>query len=392
MTTSRQQKRNFLYEYLYYIYVVIYLFLVVSFGMGTKESELRYYLLFVLVLMTLFSSLLIRDKKKAKEKKKTKTNFPFIFAIVAALFYVTSLVLCVKAGVEMPFRVYTQISLFLLPAIYGYTIVKILPKETILRMLKVTLGISVIFYFLESRHTIFEFLKIENYAKINLLHSKTFTESNNLSEQFLQLFLIFNYLDNDKDKNLKRCKVVSFIFTILAFKRLSVIFALITLLFGSVIKRNENKTVNALIPTIIVVVLTCLYAQLLKGEIDGMSYDQVFDLTSGRNWILSHWADEGYVSYGYGSSMLIINKYLELDLVQIQLELGIVCLVAFVYSFFRRSEKNLYVFLVTTYVMLNYLTASGLPVINGTIAYFIGIEIINQGKINKEEVKNERID
>jgi hypothetical protein len=90
------------------------------------------------------------------------------------------------------------------------------------------------------------------------------------------------------------------------------------------------------------------------------------------------------VSYGYGSSILVIDKYLELDLVQIQLELGIICLVAFVYSFFRRSEKNLYVFLVTTYVMLNYLTASGLPVINGTIAYFIGIEIINQRKFKNE--------
>ena len=59
----------------------------------------------------------------------------------------------------------------------------------------------------------------------------------------------------------------------------------------------------------------------------------VYNLTTGRNYILSLWQKTGYFSYGYGTSMLVINRYLEMDLIEIFLELDVFCLLVFCFVF-----------------------------------------------------------
>lgn len=373
-SNARKRKISLLYKFLCYIYFSLYGFLVVSYNMGAKESEIRYIFL-AIITAVMYISYCFRRKTLKKNKAL------LLIITTAAVFYAVSIILCVKQSVALPFRVYVQTSLFLLPAIFAYLLTSIMDKAEVLGMLKIVTIIGVVGYFLEPRHTPLQFLNPDNYKDIDLLHSRTFTESSHFSEFFTQLFVIFNYYaDREESNRLKKYKYISLVFALLSFKRLSVLFIILLLLANNrkinlrtSIKRNK---LTIAIMTSVVALLTVGYTLLLQGKIANFGYNNIFDLTSGRNWILSRWGEYNYKSYGYGSSMIFIDKYLELDLVQIFLELGLLPLILFIFSFSAQS-RNKYYKLVTLYVLGNMLTASTLPWINGTLIFFIGLYLTN---------------
>ena len=113
----------------------------------------------------------------------------------------------------------------------------------------------------------------------------------------------------------------------------------------------------------------------------------LFSLTTGRNYILSLWEAKNYFSYGYGTSLLVINRYLEMDLLQVLLELNIISVFIFCFCYFRVAKKSLYSFLIMFYAFSNMLTASSLPYSLGWILLFITVFCISSDKCEDEGIK-----
>ena len=131
-------------------------------------------------------------------------------------------------------------------------------------------------------------------------------------------------------------------------------------------------------------IATVLYTEFMKGNLFP-GFD-IYNFTTGRDYILSLWNQINYMSYGYGSSMVLIGRYLEMDLVQIYMELNIIAVFAFSYVYFKIAGENVYSILVMTYAFFNMLTASSLPGSLSWIVAFLTIASVSSDKCRQENI------
>ncbi len=278
-----------------------------------------------------------------------------------------------------------------MPAINAFCLINIFSIKKVLNLMKITLAIVIIAYFCEPTHTLVSFFNISSWETFDILKFKSFTESHNFAEVFLQLFLFFYYFLKVKDKSFnnkttKICCWLSFIFTLLCFKRLGIVFIVAIILLEKIIDfRGKLSPKLILVFSILFTVMTVCYTQFMEGKI--FTNINVYKFSTGRDYILSLWRNKGYFSYGYGTSMLVIDRYLELDLVQIYLELGILAVFAFSYSFFKFAGRNVYSFIIMLYTFMNMLTSSIMPWPLGLMIALITISIISSDKCQDEKVE-----
>lgn len=393
MMTERELKisRTGLFNtFLFICFIVVYEYLIVFYNMGNEVSNWRYYI-FAAVTGVAFITYLLEKRQAGKEKRIYGRELLYLI-ITAALFFIESVMICRRIGAQLPFRVYVQISLFLLPAMYAYVLINIFDMRKVYTLMKCVTIVTIIMYFFEPAHTLIKFLNINNWLNINLIHSISFTESHNFFDTFLQLFLFFNYfkykvVDETQKKSMTFFCRLTLVFTFLSFKRLGLLFALLIILTRKLLNYDKNLKVPDIVISLFFVFITIAYTKLLQGELFNFAYNKLFNFTSGRNWFLQLWANKKYISYGYGSSMLVIGRYLEMDLTQIYLELNLICLFVYCYTFFKIPKKNLYANLVMLYVFFNMLTSSSLPWSIGWIVMFINVACISSKKYAEEGEK-----
>lgn len=377
---------------LFIFYIFSYLFLFEFFENNKFLFNFRHYILFFCFLISFLSMILKYDKTFLKDNLYCKKSIYVL--IVGVIFLIFSFFAAHKVGYSFSFRSVVQTSLFVLPTIYVFNIINILPIEKIIKLLKIVTLIFVMFYFTEERHTIFEFLKLENWRNISYTNSNSFTESHICAESFLQLFLFFffikrYYKNRIKIKNLNLYTTLNFIFTILSFKRLGVLFAII-IMFGSLFI-NYNKKIkfkSNLILTAFFVIMTTVYSEILKGTITIHGLD-INKLTTNRDYILSLWSAKNYFSYGYGTSLYVIGRYLEMDLMQIYMEIGIFCLTIFIYFYLSLAGKKLYTNLIIIYVLFNLLTSSTMPWTSGWVLLIINLCVTSSDMLEKNMTNKE---
>lgn len=375
---------------IYVIFLITYLTTLEVYGMGNENSRIRYYIL-ILAMAIAIITLLYKYGFKLWNKRLRSINL-LLTIFTAIVFLILSINKAMEAKYNLNFRTVTQISLFLLPAIYIFALVNIFETKTIINLMKITCIILVVVYFCEPVHNIKTFFIIENWKAINFFQSNSFTESHICSEAFLQLFLFFYYyyLKAVKEKsntklNLRVYTIICFVFTILSFKRLGMLFAIGIFVLGQMSRwvsfLDFDKRLHKITPIVLsitFVLLTIFYTEIIRGTIF-KSLD-VFTLTTGRDYILSLWEKKNYLTYGYGSSLLIIGRYLEMDLIQIYLELNVFALFLFCYTFFKNSSSKVYPVLIMLYAFLNMLTASSLPYSLSWILLIINISCIEDKK------------
>ena len=361
------------------IYVLTYEFLVLNYNMGNSISRWRYY---ILAFVTIFSSISLLFVKRHKKLIGKELLLMFIPAVLFLIFSFY------KASVHdsaIHLRTFVQISMFLLPAIYAFNIINIFPREKIILLMEFAAVATIIMYFCEPKHTILQFFNPDNWVNISFLRSTSFTESHNFFDSFLQLFLFFFFF-KDLVKNEKQKKTMSvfskimFVFAFISFKRLGILFLIFMLCFGNKLKNKTFKKNHALIVAVIVTIITVIYTKILQGELLNFDYDTLFNITSGRKWFLDIWAKTDYISYGYGTSMEIIGRFIEMDFVEIYLELNMLCLFAFAYCLLKIPKKSQYSTLILIYVVSNMLTSSSLPWTFGFIVMYATAALIGAEK------------
>ena len=390
MLNVKFYKKNAIHIVTYLLYIIIYLVTLQLFGMGDSYARIRYYILAVAVII-IFIELILRYRSGFFKNKKIYSKELLFTIFTSVIFALVSINKAKLVGYPLDMRTLVQISLMLLPSLYVFGFNNIFSTKTIIKFMKFTLIAVIIAYFCEPKHTIFNFLNPSNWASINIFTSKSFTESSLCSETFLQLFLFFNYFKNIKDENinkksLKLYCMISLIFTILSFKRLSMVFALSIILLRKIVdlRSKINKKIIYIL-SIFFTIITIYYLKFMTGELNILGIN-VYEFTTGRDYILSLWQKTNYFSYGYGTSMLVIGRYLEMDLIQIYLELNVYCLFLFAYTFFRIAKNNLYSLLIMCYVFFNMLTASSLPTSLPWIILLTTISLISSDKCKDENI------
>ena len=377
------KKKNVLTDFLYVLFVVFYLIALLVWGMGSSLSQIRYYILMVATVVAGFD-LILRKNKMCYGK-----NMLLVIPL-GVLFLLLSMQRASEAHHEILFRTYVQISLVVLPALYALFLINLLKVSSLIKLMKLTLICTAIVYFMEPGHGILDFVNVSNWTKISVIHSNSFTESDICSETFFNLFVFFNFYKNAKGKEIdsksaRLCYRISLIFTILCFKRLAMLFVICIVVLDKVIDwRGQISKYLVPLMSILFTVATVLYTEFMKGDLFP-GFD-VYNFTTGRDYILSLWKRIDYISYGYGSSMVLIGRYLEMDLVQIYMELNILALFVFAFVFFKIAGTNVYSVMTMTYAFLNMLTASSLPGSLSWVIAFITIASVSSDKCSREQI------
>ncbi len=382
----RIKKGNVLVVLSYITFLMVYLISLMIYGMGNDNSRVRYYFLaaaIVIAYIAMLSKYGLYFFRKDLHGKELN-----LVLIIGVIFWIISVQRASEIGKVIPFRTYVQIALILFPALYAFSLINLFSIHSLINIMKASLICLVIIYFLEPDHTIFQFFVRSNWINLTFLNS--FTESSLCAESFLQLFLFFNFYRNveKQDKSMQVCFWISLIFTILSFKRLGIVFALLMLVLNYVIDlRGRISTKWVWFFSVFFSVMTHFYFKFMIGEL--LPNVNVYEFSTGRDYILSLWENAGYESYGYGSSMLVIGRYLEMDLIQIMLELNGLALFVFCYVFFRIGQKNVYSMLIMSYIFLNMLTASSIPYSLGWIIAMLTVSTISSEKYKAEGLKYE---
>lgn len=369
--------------FFYFLFVIVYFYVLVRYGMGTTQGNIRYILLLIAIVFA-FLSIFFKYKKDQINKlygKKLLFIIPLCFVIVVYSFFKAK-----NIGYNFSYRTLVQTSLILFPSLYVFCFINLFSTKSIVNMMKVTTVILILAYFFEGGHGIFDFFNISNWSSLSFKYS--FLESNICSGPFIYLFLLFNYFVESKEydfdkKRLNIYRIVTLIFSILCFKRLGMLFVIVMFFINRFVnwdKKISNKIF--IIVGILFAVVTVLYTKFMEGTL--LPQINVYQITTGRNYILSLWKNAEYLSYGYGTSMLVIGRYLEMDLVQMYLEMGFLITLLFCLSFFKIAQNKLYSLVIMTYAFLGLLTASMFPSILSTILLLINISIVSSNKIKDE--------
>lgn len=382
------RKKNFLYFSLYILFLFTYYFLVSKIGMGAPVANIRYYFMFILSIIGLIT-LAYRSKFRG-----TYSNKLLLTILVGLFFLIISKVKADSVGYTLDIRTFVQIFLIVCPSLMAYSIVNNFSIREIINIMKVTTIITIFGYFMESSHSISNFLNISNLSPFKLFSNGSILESSMCSEVFVQLFCFFFYFkdlnfENEEKKSLEFFSKLTFCFTVMSFKRLAVVFCILLPFICKFINlKGRNYKKRYIITSIIFCVLTVLYSEFMKGEL--FTNIDVYTFSTGRDYILSLWKSYNYFSYGYGTSMLVIGRYLEMDLVQIYMEIGLVSVFVISFVYFKIVNRSNYSYLIMLYSFFNLLTSSSFPSPVSWIILFITVGVIASDKLIDEGMRYEK--
>lgn len=382
------RKKNFLYFSLYILFLFTYYFLVSKIGMGAPVANIRYYFMFILSIIGLIT-LAYRSKFRG-----TYSNNLLLTILVGLFFLIISKVKADSVGYTLDIRTFVQIFLVVCPSLIAYSIVNNFSIREIINIMKVTTIITIFGYFMESSHSISNFLNISNLSPFKLFSNGSILESSMCSEVFVQLFCFFFYFkdlnfENKEKKSLEFFSKLTFCFAVMSFKRLAVVFCILLPFICKFINlKGQNYKKRYIITSIIFCVLTVLYSKFMKGEL--FTNIDVYTFSTGRDYILSLWKSYNYFSYGYGTSMLVIGRYLEMDLVQIYMEIGVVSVFVISFVYFKIVNRSNYSYLIMLYSFFNLLTASSFPSPVSWIILFVTVGVIASDKLIDEGMRYEK--
>lgn len=374
---------------LYLMSVLMYLTALIVFGWNNEHSldNLRYVMLVIAIAHGYF---LLFLRRKLIFKKDNFGNAILLIYVVAILFFILSVIQAKKVNHALGTRTYIQIALLLIPAMYAYCLLNLLDTRTITKLFEITLLINIFFYiFIDKGLGIF--FDLSKYTLISFRDSYSPFETSKNPDQFFCMFAYFNFFRNTATNEKERKEynfyyILSIIFVVLTFKRLAIVFLPCVLILNKILDmRLELPKFMPLLTALLFTAATYFYTLFMRGA-SFLGID-VYTFTKGRNYILSLWDAKGLFSYGYGSSYEIINRYLEMDLVQIYLEIGLLAVFVFSFAYFKIAGTNVYAYMLMLYVFFNLLTASSIPYPMGWVLILITIVCVSSDKLTAEQVE-----
>lgn len=357
-------------------------------------DDLKYFLVAAAVGVAIVQMLTFRIYEKKNRDYIFKKEL-IILLIICAIFLLYSGYLAHKSNVPIARRTYVEILYLVIPALYAFCIVNTYDFNQIEKLMKITFWSYLILYMYSIN--IFA-VSINDILNISFIKSTSYFESSIFAFPMLVLFFFFSYYR--KNKNNKYYWIGSFILTLLTFKRMIMVWAIVLFILDNIIElRVIVKKRWKYILAAIFIFATVIYYQALcdtglgKFIVDTLGVD-LESGTMGRKWFLSLLFNRKYSTFGYGSSSIVLGeifnigdiKYLEMDLVKIYLELGIICLSIFTIYLWKITKDNLFSIVMMLSIFMNSLVSHSLTnPFEWTIVY-LTIIYISQGSSNRNDL------
>ena len=334
----------------------------------------------VLIIAIIWGVFLLKNKK---DKYIFSKEFASVW-IVITIFILIILILIIYSNNFYTGTIEEFIKL-ILPIIYVFIVLNTFNFKEIYVSMSVTLILSLIGYVIEIGTSNFS---LANILTMNFFSSYSPFESSMSCGIAIALFVFFVYYDKNKI-----FKYLSFIFVIFTFKRLFIVFAIVLLILSKFVDINKvvrNKYIT--IAKVFFIVATILYYIFLLPssshffeKVVGNSQDE---FTMGRSSFLRTLENSDFISSGLGSTTQVIGRGLEMDLIKIYLELGIIGLITFVLGYWNCAGNKVYTFIYMTFQFFNMLTSHSLTSSFDWILAFLIIGCISYKTNNQEFQKN----
>ena len=268
-----------------------------------------------------------------------------------------------------------------MPIVLAYSMLNVLGERDLYGCMVAVLVVCLAGYLVELWS---QGVSVSSVFSASLDEGNSSTESSGFSDIALMLTFYFAFFSRRKLP-----LIVSAVFTVLAFKRLAMLVAVIVLVIGLFKPSVERVEVRRGVVTFLKVAtlaLATLWVWLLLPEqqqlFDSIFGRTPFDFTMGRSESLRYLWSSGFQSYGYGSANETVSALFgvpfEMDLAKIAFELTPLATILFVWLFWDVAGTSLWGILIVGYYMLNMITSDSLTSnFAFTIAYMT-IGAVNQ--------------
>ncbi|MBD7916457.1 hypothetical protein H9660_15035 [Clostridium sp. Sa3CUN1] len=354
-----------------------------SFGLRNSVFKLLKYLITLIVFLICANDI----KNDLKEKKSLDYIFELKrIAIVLVVFFSISIFKVYQVKV-FTYKTIEELMQLTIPFVYTFFIINFMSLEDIMKLMKYVLGLSLIAYVLSiglDKFTIANFLSISFFNSYSPFESADFAE---ISSSLSAFFIYYR-------KKSPKAAIISFIFCFLVFKRM-LLLQLFVLAFISILNLSDKKVNNIVMwgTKFFFIISTFFFYFLLKQEnswlFNKYTGMDIGDFTMGRVYRLWYPLKE-YVSYGFGSTSNVLGHNLELDLIKILIEIGVIGLIIFICCYLDLARNNFYSFVIMGGIFGNLLFASCLTSTVGWIFRLICIAAIfyKRDELNCNEDEN----
>lgn len=313
--------------------------------------------------------------------------------ILIAILGVLSLFYSFRAR-KFDFESIMQLIQIILPFLYAYLMINLFNLEEIKEFMIVALFLTWIGYI--SCIGISKFFDLSNYASISYRTSYSAFENSTFAEVASGLAAYFIY-------NIKKMPILAtltLILNLFIFKRVFVLMAIVLFILSLMNKENDlvkEKTIKFVkyFWCVVVFLIYFIYqppvAQLIGKEVD----IDLVGFTMARIYRLWYVIEQGFQSYGLGSTSLFINSrglsYIgsefEMDFIRIMFELGPIAIIVIVFTYLKIIRRNKYSFFLICFCFLNLLMANGLVMYWGWSMRLITIAIVNNYGSNMNRIE-----
>lgn len=316
------------------------------------------------------------NKNKMKYTSELKTG---IFLFIS--FIVISNVKAYQVDANFNFFPGEAIRLFV-PFLYAFIFINFLSMHDIEMFMKFVLLLSIVAFFIS---TDFSTITLKDIFSISFSNSYSPFENSKISFLSFTLASFFIYY---RDK-FPGWTIASMIMVFLIFKRVYILGVLILLIASTnFFRKVKIKKWILYISSLMWILLIELYMFLLNPlnynwEIDRFHFD-IVDFSMSRAYRVWYLIQNNYLSSGLTSTTKFLqNNFffngttLELDLIKILMELGILGIIIVVICYYRLARESFYAYLLMSILFLQFLMASGIDGYLEMSIVFISMAVAN---------------
>lgn len=297
-----------------------------------------------------------------------KNNLKYLIGLRTGIFLfisfiVISIIRSQQSG-TLPNLFWGEAIRLMIPFIYTFLFLNFLSVHDIELFMKFGLIIALVAFFLSTN---FSAITLNNILSISFLNSYSPFENSEVSFLSFALATFFIYYKN----KFPICTILAMLLVVLTFKR--VYFLGILLLFiasMNFFKRIKIKRWVLYISSITWILLVKFYMFLLNPinynlGLEKFHFD-VVNFSMNRAFRVWYLIQHNYLSGGLTSTTKFLQNNLffngttlELDLIKILMEIGIVGVIIFIICYYRIVGRSLYAYLLISIMLLQFLMASG---------------------------------
>lgn len=331
-------------------------------------SQVKYIVGMICCAFAMYGTLSIRKKERVFRKELTSILLVVLaFGILSCGYSISSNRFCYRTIQELIFMAF--------PVLIAYGILNQLSAKKIEKCMSYILYISIICYVIQLGMN-FNQLVIA-FAGMKFNDSYSALESSSFAGISIALAIYFLYYRSNK-----LSLVLSVLFVIMTFKRLAVVFVIFLLLFPRITRKDTeiNRYLLLLTKLGFVVGTLMVFVLFIPENVTYILNNYGIDLekfTMTRTYRFNLLYNSNFTSAGLGSTTeYLLSHYgigLELELIRLRYEVGILGLIIFVNNYFNIVKKNRYCYIVMVYLFLNFLTSHSLADVFGWTIIFTTI-------------------